>query len=359
MGYRYEGVSSLYTNLGDCAWSCEHCAAMFWYGERLKGYSKTMTLINRGSLSSLKGLVICDVWGDVPYVIQNLGQHLIISTTLRAATRAVKCEDNQRLFHNAAMRKQRSDVSDRWVGISYSYVLNEMHVRMCLPMEKQRDNAPTWISGPSFPSILTNKEGKVDGLCDGSIMARVRKLTGCPSNVFGDQVPNYDSKTDEAALFGSMFLVTVKWVSSILGAAGYDGLPLVLWRKAGRIYCLEASEMARTHLMTRASVTGVASNITYIRANECEDSYGQGQQNFQNRATNILPRNEETVTQAPQLELVACAPNPYYDPYYGGMMAAYGQHMVHPQFLDMHQVRMPLPLEMAWAYLSSNIPHIW
>ncbi|GKB44760.1 hypothetical protein Tco_0889702 [Tanacetum coccineum] len=34
-------VSSLYTDLGECAWSCEHCAAMFWYGERLKGYSKT------------------------------------------------------------------------------------------------------------------------------------------------------------------------------------------------------------------------------------------------------------------------------------------------------------------------------
>ncbi|GJW55129.1 hypothetical protein Tco_0099214 [Tanacetum coccineum] len=24
-------VSSLYTDLGECAWSCEHCAAMFWY----------------------------------------------------------------------------------------------------------------------------------------------------------------------------------------------------------------------------------------------------------------------------------------------------------------------------------------
>ncbi|XP_024987131.1 nuclear transcription factor Y subunit A-9-like isoform X1 [Cynara cardunculus var. scolymus] len=81
------------------------------------------------------------------------------------------------------------------------------------------------------------------------------------------------------------------------------------------------------------------------------DSYGQGQQNFQHGAPNILPRNEETVAQAPQPELVghsvACASNPYYDPYYGGMMAAYSQHLVHPQFLDMHQVRMPLPLEMA------------
>ncbi|GJY59291.1 reverse transcriptase domain-containing protein, partial [Tanacetum coccineum] len=35
---------------------------------------------------------------------------------------------------------------------------------------------------------------------DGSIMAHMRKLTGCPSNVFGDQVPNCDSETDEAAL---------------------------------------------------------------------------------------------------------------------------------------------------------------
>nr|GEX66508.1 replication protein A 70 kDa DNA-binding subunit [Tanacetum cinerariifolium] len=38
------GVSSSYTDLGDCAWSCEHCAAMFWYGEWLKGYSKVQTV---------------------------------------------------------------------------------------------------------------------------------------------------------------------------------------------------------------------------------------------------------------------------------------------------------------------------
>ncbi|GKB58824.1 RNA polymerase I-specific transcription initiation factor RRN3-like protein isoform X1, partial [Tanacetum coccineum] len=35
---------------------------------------------------------------------------------------------------------------------------------------------------------------------DGSIIAHMRKLTGCPSNVCGDQVPNCDSETDEAAL---------------------------------------------------------------------------------------------------------------------------------------------------------------
>ncbi|XP_058073648.1 nuclear transcription factor Y subunit A-1-like isoform X2 [Magnolia sinica] len=52
-----------------------------------------------------------------------------------------------------------------------------------------------------------------------------------------------------------------------------------------------------------------------------------------------------------QLELghsVACAPYPYSDPYYGGIMAAYGpQALVHPHMIGMHHPRMPLPLEMA------------
>ncbi|KAI3721986.1 hypothetical protein L2E82_33007 [Cichorium intybus] len=81
------------------------------------------------------------------------------------------------------------------------------------------------------------------------------------------------------------------------------------------------------------------------------DSYGQEHQNFQHGVPNLHPSNQETLGQVPQLELVghsiACAPNPYCDPYYSGMMAAYGQPLVHPQFLDMHQARMPLPLEMA------------
>ncbi|KAI3809517.1 hypothetical protein L1987_25494 [Smallanthus sonchifolius] len=81
------------------------------------------------------------------------------------------------------------------------------------------------------------------------------------------------------------------------------------------------------------------------------DSYGQEHKNYQQQGVpNVLPSNGETLKQAPQLELVghsiSCAPNPYCDPYYGGMMTAYGQPLVHPQFLDV-QARMPLPLEMA------------
>nr|GEZ85301.1 hypothetical protein [Tanacetum cinerariifolium] len=43
-----------------------------------------------------------------------LVQHLIILSALRATAGVVKCEDDQRLFHNTAMRKQKSDVSDCW-----------------------------------------------------------------------------------------------------------------------------------------------------------------------------------------------------------------------------------------------------
>ncbi|KAL7605142.1 uncharacterized protein LOC111914650 isoform X1 [Lactuca sativa] len=41
---------------------------------------------------------------------------LIPNHALRAAAGAVKREDDRRLFHNAAMRKQRREVSDRWVN---------------------------------------------------------------------------------------------------------------------------------------------------------------------------------------------------------------------------------------------------
>ncbi|XP_059665284.1 nuclear transcription factor Y subunit A-1 isoform X2 [Cornus florida] len=82
-----------------------------------------------------------------------------------------------------------------------------------------------------------------------------------------------------------------------------------------------------------------------------DGTYGQEHRNLQHVTSTIPPRNDESVTLPPQLELVghsiACASNPYSDPYYGGMMAAYGpQPLVHPHLFDMHHARMPLPLEM-------------
>ncbi|KAG5517555.1 hypothetical protein RHGRI_038078 [Rhododendron griersonianum] len=79
---------------------------------------------------------------------------------------------------------------------------------------------------------------------------------------------------------------------------------------------------------------------------------GREHQNFQHQTSAIPSRVNERLTQPPQLELVghsiACASNPYADQYYAGMMAAYGpQPWVPPHLLDMHQTRMPLPLEMA------------
>ncbi|KAL6957025.1 hypothetical protein U1Q18_047789, partial [Sarracenia purpurea var. burkii] len=59
-----------------------------------------------------------------------------------------------------------------------------------------------------------------------------------------------------------------------------------------------------------------------------DGNYGQDHQYFQHRTSAVAPRSNESRTQPPQLELVghsiACASNPYLDPYHGGMMAVYG-----------------------------------
>ncbi|KAK6138329.1 hypothetical protein DH2020_027913 [Rehmannia glutinosa] len=59
-------------------------------------------------------------------------------------------------------------------------------------------------------------------------------------------------------------------------------------------------------------------------------SYKQDDSNLQQVESTLYPRPDGSLTQPAQLELVghsiACASNPY-DPYYGGMVAAYGQPM--------------------------------
>ncbi|XP_063935646.1 nuclear transcription factor Y subunit A-1 isoform X3 [Daucus carota subsp. sativus] len=82
-----------------------------------------------------------------------------------------------------------------------------------------------------------------------------------------------------------------------------------------------------------------------------DGNFGQEHQS-QHVTSSTSLKNDASLTQPPQLELVghsiACSSNAYYDPYYyGGMMAAYGQPLVHPHLVDMHQTRMPLHLDMA------------
>ncbi|KAF2312055.1 hypothetical protein GH714_027902 [Hevea brasiliensis] len=79
---------------------------------------------------------------------------------------------------------------------------------------------------------------------------------------------------------------------------------------------------------------------------------GQEHRNMHHVASSVTLLHDESLTHPPQLELVghsiACASNPYQDPYYGGMMAAYGhQPLSYPHVIAMHHPRMPLPHEIA------------
>ncbi|XP_065867146.1 nuclear transcription factor Y subunit A-1 [Euphorbia lathyris] len=77
--------------------------------------------------------------------------------------------------------------------------------------------------------------------------------------------------------------------------------------------------------------------------------------NLKHATSTMTTVHDECLTQPPQppqLELVghsiACASNPYQDPYYSSMMAAYGhQALAYPHLMGMHHTRMPLPNEMA------------
>ncbi|GLT96056.1 hypothetical protein SLE2022_137050 [Rubroshorea leprosula] len=79
---------------------------------------------------------------------------------------------------------------------------------------------------------------------------------------------------------------------------------------------------------------------------------GEQQPHIQH-AISVLPTTVgEYIAQPTQLELlghtIACPSYPYSDPYYGGVVTAYGpQPLVHPQCLGAHAARMALPLEMA------------
>lgn len=87
-------------------------------------------------------------------------------------------------------------------------------------------------------------------------------------------------------------------------------------------------------------------NDTFPLQPGLDNNYPGGNTNLQQDGPTLQAENS---MQPAHLELlshsIACASNPY-DPYYGGVMTAYGQPMV-PNLYNMHQVRMPLPLEVA------------
>ncbi|GJW60556.1 DNA helicase [Tanacetum coccineum] len=65
-----EGVSSIYVEIGDCQWSCNHCGARFWYGERLKGYANTRR--PRYNKCYGRGKVVLQQQRDPPHYMKEL-----------------------------------------------------------------------------------------------------------------------------------------------------------------------------------------------------------------------------------------------------------------------------------------------
>ncbi|KAL3828192.1 hypothetical protein ACJIZ3_016994 [Penstemon smallii] len=161
------------------------------------------------------------------------------------------------------------------------------------------------------------------------------------------------------------------------------------------------NSFSHTMMQGNASDSSSLEQSLDSRSQSEDRNYGMEDSSFQQVPPTLRPRNDESLTQHPQLELVghsiACAPNPY-DPYYGGMMAAYAQPLdvfavnsdklyasffspgnplntiqvgcgcldfgfnhgtfqvskfpcvvstVPPHLYDMHHTRMTLPLEMA------------
>lgn len=139
-----------------------------------------------------------------------------------------------------------------------------------------------------------------------------------------------------------------------MGSMGYNSIsPAMMRGSASDSSSLEQSMDGHSQSDSRMNDDDddAAARHSLSAVNQQSDgTYVQEDSNFPRVASNVPPKNNETIIQHPQFELVghsiACASNPYPDPYYGNIMAAFGQPLVHPQLLEMQNSRMPLPLDM-------------
>lgn len=91
--------------------------------------------------------------------------------------------------------------------------------------------------------------------------------------------------------------------------------------------------------------------FTKLTHSGLDANYSSESQDLQHVASTAPPASAEYLIPQARPGLpgnsIACAPFPYADPFYGGLMTAYGQALVNPHLIGTHQTRMPVPLEMA------------
>ncbi|KAK9125323.1 hypothetical protein Scep_014169 [Stephania cephalantha] len=135
---------------------------------------------------------------------------------------------------------------------------------------------------------------------------------------------------------------------------GYNAAPsIMLGEKASKpsLELAAGSVEAKSQDVGLDEGTSISKEMQTTVGPQTDGNYGHEHHSLQHATSTTPTAGGDYLVPHTQLELVghsiACAPYPYSDSYYGGLMTAYGtQALVTPHLLGMPHSRMPLPLEM-------------
>ncbi|KAE8711316.1 Nuclear transcription factor Y subunit A-1 [Hibiscus syriacus] len=169
------------------------------------------------------------------------------------------------------------------------------------------------------------------------------------NSVDGSQLEPGVHGVHPTAVYSELKWPNIGYGSISTGVRGVNSLNL------SSMECTNGSESNDGHSLSNGGLNeedGVNKETQTTASSRAVGNGGQEHHNLQFVASSVPTMRDEGLTQPPLFELVghsiACASNPYMDPHYGGMMAAYGhQPLGYPPFVGISHARMTLPIEMA------------